>query len=171
MRGSVVVLSLLLARGAVAQQEAPPAADSARVESTPVAPLESPAQMHYRQGLRTVGRGIAQLKDGLDHVASAGHDTLRLRQAGQRLAGLCGAADGFLARGRVRMVATAYDDSTGIKARRLTTQIDSLVRFIPTCEATGAKQPVSTAGTLLNKIKAYEAALRDYRAAIGLPNH
>ena len=137
MRVLVVVLSLVLVREAVAQQEAPAAPDSARVESTPVAAVETPAQLHYRQGLRTVGRGIAQLKDGLDHVASAGRDSVRLRQAGQRLAGMCGAADGFLARGRARMAPTAYPDSTGIKARRLTAQIDSLARFVPTCEAAG----------------------------------
>jgi hypothetical protein len=170
MRGSVVVLSLLLARGAVAQQEAPAAPELARVESTPIAPSESPGQLRYRQGLRTVGRGIAQLKDGLDHVAGAGRDAGRLRQAGQRLSGLCGAAGGFLARGRARMVPTVYSDSTGIKARRLTAQIDSLARFIPSCEAGGTKQPTSTAGLLFVRIKAYEAALRDYRAAIGLPN-
>src|ERR1700688_4890001 len=136
MRGLVVAL-LLVARVVVAQQPAPATPESARAESTPppVPPAESPAQLHYRQGLRTVGRGIAQLKDGIEHVAGAGRDSIRLRQAGQRLARLCGAAQGFLARGRARMVPTAYEDSTGIKARRVAAQIDTLARFAPKCQA------------------------------------
>jgi hypothetical protein len=171
MRGLVVVLSLV-ARVVVAQQPAPATPDSARVESTPAprAPVETPAQLHYRQGLKTVGRGIAQLKDGIEHVVGAGHDSARLRQAGQRLAGMCGAAQGFLARGRPRMAPTAYEDSTGIKARRLSAQIDTLVRFVPACQAGAARQPAATAAQLFADIKAYEAALRDYRSATGLPN-
>jgi hypothetical protein len=156
----------------VAQQPAPATPESARVESTPplVPPVETPAQLHYRQGLKTVGRGIAQLKDGLEHVVGAGRDSARLRQAGQRLAGLCGAAQGFLARGRARMAPTAYEDSTAIKARRLSAQIDTLVRFVPLCQAGAARQPATTAAQLFTDLKAYEAALRDYRTAIGMPN-
>lgn len=169
MRGLVVVLSLV-ATVAVAQQPAPATPESARVESTPVPTVESPAQAHYRQGLRTVGRGIAQLKDGIEHVSGAGRDSVRLRQAGHRLAGMCGAAQGFLARGRAKMTARAYEDSTGIKARKLAAQVDTLLRFVPGCQSAAASQPTATAAQLLTQIKAYEAAVRDYRTAIGLPN-
>src|SRR6267143_1753073 len=89
------------------------------------AAAQQPAQLRYIQGLRTASRGIAQLKDGVSRMASAGRDSVRLSQAARRLSGLCGAARGFLASGRARMQPTAYDDSTGLRARRLGAQIDT----------------------------------------------
>jgi len=68
------------------------------------------------------------------------------------------------------MQATAYEDSTALRARRLAAQVDTLIRFTPKCEADALKQPDSTLARLLYDLRAYEAALRDFRAAIGLPN-
>jgi hypothetical protein len=175
MRRLVLVL-WLAASAAVAQQPAKTTADSAPAESMPPLPQPpqppppTPEQDRYLQGLRTAGRGIAQLKSAVYAVGNAGRDTARLRQAGRRLGGLCGAARGFLTGGRGRMDATAYADSTRLKARRLNAQIDTLIRFVPVCESTAATQPDSTRARVEARIRTYEAALRDFRAAIGLPN-
>ena len=90
--------------------------------------------------------------------------------AARRLAGLCGTARGFMTSGRVKMQASAYQDSTGIKARRLTLQVDSLIRSTPICELRATRQPDSTVAGLMTRLRTYEAALREFRAAIGLPN-
>ena len=98
MRGLVMAVTFLFATVVTARgQEPTPPGDTTRADSgarvlPPPPPVESPAQARYRQGLKTAGRGVAQLKDGIDHVASAGRDSVRLHQAGQRLAALCGAA-------------------------------------------------------------------------------
>src|SRR2546422_2675852 len=169
MRG-LALLFCVIAGSAAAQQPAPPLPESARAESVPLYAAPTPAQARYMQGLRTAGRGIAQLKDGVNRVTMSGRDSLRLRQAGRRLGGLCGAARGFMVTGRGRMQATAYQDSTALRARRLAAQVDTLIRFTPTCEAGAVKQPDSTLARLLYDLRAYEAAQRDFRAAIGLPN-
>lgn len=180
MRCLVVVL-WLVANAATAQQPVKPIADSLPVvpaESAPPLlpppppppPPPTPEQDRYLQGLRTAGRGVAQLKNAISSVGNAGNDSVRLKQAGRRLAGLCSAARGFLTGGRGRMQATAYEDSTRIKARRLAAQIDSLIRFVPICETNAFRQPDSTRNRLEAQIRVYEVALRDFRAAIGLPN-
>lgn len=188
MRGLVISITCVLVSVAAGQQVTPAVPESARAESARAAgavanplppalpapvntlpPAPSPAQLHYLQGLKTVGRGIAQLKDGVNHVTSAGRDSVRLKQAGHRLAGMCGAAQGFLARGRSRMSAAAYADSTALKARKLLAQIDTLNKFAPTCLTGAAKEPTTTATQLSNDLKGYDAALKDFRAAIALP--
>lgn len=185
MRGFSLVLCLV-ATTAAAQEPARTVPETTRAESTPpptpAAPQTTradsapppapptPEQVRYLEGLRTAGRGIAQLKDGVNRVSSSHRDSLRLKQAAHRLAGLCGTSHGFMTSGRAKMQATAYQDSTGIKARRLTLQIDSLIRSTPKCETSAARQPDSTVASLVTRLKAYEAALRDFRAAIGLPN-
>ncbi|HUK22237.1 MAG TPA: hypothetical protein VLV45_11875 [Gemmatimonadales bacterium] len=177
MRGLVMAITFLFATVVPSQGQEPTRPVDTTPPDTgvkllaPQPPVESPAQARYRQGLKTTGRGVAQLKDGIDHVASAGRDSVRLKQAGQRLAALCGAAQGFLIRGRGQMSPSAYADSTALKARKLNAQIDTLVRAIPSCESAATKQPKETANRLVDVLKAYEAALRDYRSAMGLPNH
>ncbi len=149
----------------------PPIVDSARVESTPPPPppptLE---QQQYIQGLRSVGRGVAQLTDAVKRVSSSHGDSVRLKQAAQRLAGLCGTARNFMSSGRPKMKPTAYADSTGIKAKRLTQQVDSLIKAAPNCQANAARQPDSTVASLVTRLKGYDAALKDFRAAVALPN-
>jgi len=169
MRGFPLFLCLV-ATSAAAQAPVLPTPDSTRAESTPPPAPPTLEQQRYLQGLRTTGRGVAQLKDAVNRVSSSRSDSIRLKQAAQRLAGLCGTANGFMTSGRAKMKPTAYEDSVGIKARRLTQQVDSLIRAAPTCQANAAKKPDSTVTGLVIRIRAYETALRDFRAAIALPN-
>ena len=168
MRGFTLLLCVLAATAA-AQEPVPTVRESTRAESIPPPPPPTLEQLRYLQGLRTAGRGIAQLKDGVNRVSGSHRDSLRLKQAARRLAGLCGTAHGFMTSGRAKMKATAYVDSTGVKAGHLTLQIDSLIRSTPACETNAARQPDSTVAGLLTRLRAYEAALREFRAAIGLP--
>ena len=169
MRGFTLVLCLV-ATPAAAQEPVPTIRESTRAESTPPPVPPTLEQLRYLAGLRTAGRGIAQLKDGLNRVSGYHRDSLRLKQAARRLGGLCGTARGFMTSGRVKMQASAYQDSTGIKARRLTLQVDSLIRSTPICELRATRQPDSTVAGLMTRLRSYEAALREFRAAIGLPN-
>ncbi len=176
MRGTALLVCLVSSTAGAQQPPTPtlptppPAAARAESVAPPPPPPPTLAQERFTRGLSTAGRGIAQLKIGIYSVVNAGRDAPRLRQAGRRLAGFCGTARQFMTSGRARMAATAYEDSTALKARRLSAQIDTLIRFAPTCEAKAATQPDSTTTRLLDEIRAYEAALKDFRAAIGLPN-
>jgi hypothetical protein len=140
--------------------------DSSRTDSSP----PTPAQERYLDGLRTVGRGIAQLKDGIDRVVRAygGKDSVKLAQAGRRLGGLCGTAHAFMGPGRTLMNATAYDDSVRTHARKLSLQIDSVIGFMPTCQHAAFRTPNKTAADVLGLIRSYEGALRTFRTDIGL---
>lgn len=169
---SLVVLSCIAAVAAVpvAGQQPVPPPESVAAESTP--PAEpTPEQLRFLDGLRTASRGVAQLKDGLGRVtrAQARGDSASQRRAGRFLAGLCGSARGFLARGRPRMLPTAYEDTTRIIARRLTTQIDSLIAYMGSCELTAGKTPVPVATDLGKRMKSYDTALNNFRLAVGLP--
>ena len=166
MRGIVLlVLAVLPWPETLRAQDTIPAT----AESTP--PPPTPAQTQYLDGLRTAARGVAQLRSGVERVLRlAGRpDTAQRRQAASRLAGMCGASRGFMTSGRAKMQPTAYEDSTRIKARRLAVRVDSLIRFIPSCETRARRAPDQTATELLARLRDYEAALRDFRVAIGLP--
>jgi hypothetical protein len=123
-------------------------------------------------GLKAASRGIAQLKDGVERVIRMQNvgDTLRQRQAGRRLGGLCGAARGFMASGRAQMQATAYDPPTRTVARQLALQIDSLITYAPTCERSATRTPGPVAARVGDLLHKYEAAVLAWRAAVGLPN-
>jgi hypothetical protein len=157
----------------VAQQpETPP--DSATTPAESVAPAPppppTPEQKRFLDGLRTATRGIAQLKDGMGRVTRAGaHDSLAQRRAGRFLAGLCGSSRGFLRRGRPQMSPTVYEDSVQLKAKRLVMQVDSLIKYTTSCEDSAAATPNAMVGGLGKRMKSYDAALRDFRLAIGLP--
>ncbi|HZI23085.1 MAG TPA: hypothetical protein VFD76_11225 [Gemmatimonadales bacterium] len=166
-------LAVLLWFAAISlRAQTPTPTDSTRVDSTatpaPPAP-PTPEQKRFLDGLRTATRGVAQLKDGVSRVTRAGRDSLAQRRAGRFLAGLCGSGRAFLKRGRPRMVPTVYEDSAGLKARRLVTQLDTLIGYAPTCEQKAAGAPDATATELGKRMKSYDAALRDFRVAIGLP--
>jgi len=128
-------------------------------------------QTRYLDGLRSVARGAAQLRDGIDRVARTqqGRDTLRQRSAGRRLGGLCTTARSFMSSGRPRMQPNAYADSMRIVARQLTARVDSVLKFLPTCETTAGKKPASVAADLFNRMKAYEVALAAFRTALAPP--
>ena len=162
MLSTVIVV---LAAAAVLQDSTPPP----RPDSTPRPPTLE--QLRYTEGLRSVARGVAQLRDGLDRGARTQQtrDTLRQRQAGRRLGGLCTTARSFMSGGRPRMQASAYADSMRIVARQLTARVDSILKFLPTCETTAGKKPASVAADLLNRMRAYEGALAAYRAGLAPP--
>ncbi len=165
-----------IATTSLGAQQPEPSPDSARAvaESAPTTPAppppETPEQKRFTQGLRTATRGIAQLKDGMSRVTRAGsRDSAAQRRAGRFLAGLCGSSRGFLKRGRPQMNPTVYEDSAQLKAKRLITQVDSLIKFTTTCEDSAAAATNSTVVGLGKRMKSYDAALRDYRLALGLP--
>ncbi len=156
-----------------AQEPVPPAAppaDSPHPESLPPPP-PTPEQKKFLLGLRTASRGITQIKDGVGRVtrAQSTHDTVVQRRAARFLAGLCGSGRAFLKRGRPQLNVTVYEDTVRLKAKRLVTQIDSLIAYTPTCEDSAAATPTSTAAALDKRMKTYDAALRDFRLAVGLP--
>ncbi|MGH7674461.1 MAG: hypothetical protein ACREMV_04240 [Gemmatimonadales bacterium] len=132
-------------------------------------PPPTPEQERFREGLRTASRGVAQLRSGVGQVrrASAGTDTTARRRAAHTLAGLCTAARDFLSRGRAGMQPMVFEDTTRVKARRLTVQIDTLIKFMPTCTASARGQPDGVRAELETKLKSYDAALRDFQAAAG----
>jgi hypothetical protein len=167
----LAVVALRLA----AQDTAPPpqpADTTQRDSAVAVRPPEPNAdQLRYLRGLRTVARGVAQLRSGVDRVgrAEGARDTTRLRQAGRLLAGLCGTARTFMTQGRATMQPTVYEDSARVKARRLVLQVDSLIKSVPACETGAAKAPARTAGELLNRLRSYETALQEFRSAVAAP--
>src|SRR5213595_1412873 len=104
---ALIAWNLLVVRVLAGQDTTAPRPDSAKPDSAP--PPPTAAQVRYLEGLRTAGRGIAQLKDGVDRVVRMQSDTVKRRQAGARLGGLCSAARGFMASGRAQMLPVAYD--------------------------------------------------------------
>lgn len=171
MRGFVAVSCLCVSlTAALFAQDTTSQPDSATPALAPPSPPPTPAQTRYLAGLRSASRGVAQLKDGVDRVlrSLARPDSIRVKQAGSRLAGLCGAARGFMANGRAQMQAAAYQDSARIKARALAVQVDSLLRYVPTCEAWAARAPGRTANELLDRLRVYEASVREFRTAAGI---
>src|SRR5207245_6646701 len=111
---------VLLARaqtGAPAPQRRRRPAESAGAESVPAPPPPHTLdQKRFLDGLRTATRGIAQLKDGLNRVArtQARSDSASQRRAGRFLAGVCGSARAFMARGRPYLKPAVYEDSSRV---------------------------------------------------------
>lgn len=167
----VFCIAAMSAQAGEGQEPVPLPAESTQAESTAPPPPATPEQQRFLNGLRTATRGVAQLKDGLGRLtrARATRDSVARRRALRFSAGLCGSARGFLARGRRQMSPTVYEDSTGLLARRLTLRLDSLIAYTPTCERDAVALPDATATELTKRIKAYDGAFRDFRAAIGLP--
>lgn len=132
----------------------------------PVAPTEPTIeQIHYMDGLKTVTRGVAQLRDGLNRVTRTQQaDSATRRRAAKRLGGLCGSARSFIISGRPKMQATAYTDSLKILAKQLTTRLDSLNNTLPNCERTAGRDP-SVATALTTRLKSYDDALLAFRTS------
>src|SRR5438552_10804259 len=132
-----LAMLLCVAATALAAQEPEPPPDSApaAAESVPTPPPPpTPEQKRFLAGLRTATRGIAQLKDAMSRMTRAGtRDSGQQRRAGRLLAGLRGCTRGFRKQGRPQMSPTVYEDSVQLKARRLVTQVDSLIKFTTTC--------------------------------------
>ena len=162
----LVLGTLALAGRAVAQL--PGGADS----NAAAAPPPNPQQQRYMQGLRTAGRGVAQIKTGIDRLnrVRGSKDSSQVKVAAKRLTAYCSAARSFIASGRGQMDPVAYDPPTRKPARELTLQLDSLSLSAKECQnAKGlAAQTLSTG--LVARLRAYDAALAEFRTAIGLPN-
>src|SRR6184192_4721337 len=171
MRCLAVLLCVAATSLGAQQPEPPPDSTRAVTESMPTTPPPpTPEQKRFLAGLRTATRGIAQLKDGMSRVTRAGtRDSVAQRRAGRLLAGLCGSSRGFLKRGRPQMTPTVYEDSVQLKAKRLVTQVDSLIKYTTTCEDSATVAAGATVLALGKRMKSYDAALRDFRVAIGLP--
>ena len=177
-RGLTVRCALVLALAATplsAQATDTTPVDTTRVDSaspgTPPAP--SPQQQLYLEGLRRVGRGIAQLKvaTGQSARAQAAADTTTRRRAAGRLGGFCTSARSFMTGGRARMQPMAFEDTTRVKARRLVQRVDEIITYTKTCETQAATAPVQVAGEIVKRIESYELALAEFRSAIGLANN
>src|SRR5438046_9360482 len=102
--------SLLAAGTGAGQDTTAPRPDSAKPDSAP--PPPTAAQVRYLEGLRTAGRGIAQLKDGVGRVVRMQSDSVKRRQAGARLGRLCSAARGVMATRRGKILPAGYAPPT-----------------------------------------------------------
>jgi hypothetical protein len=166
---AVVIIALAATAAPLAAQDSTSRVDSAPAPPVPAPP--TPEQVRYTQGLRTVARGVAQLRDGVDRVmrTQQGRDTVQQRRAAQRMGGLCTTARSFISSGRPRMLPTAYTDSMRFVAQRLVVRIDSILKWLPTCETTARKSPVPVATDLTKRLLAYDQALLAFRTATAPP--
>jgi hypothetical protein len=148
---------------------------AAQAETSPLdtAPRHvfTPGQQAYQTGLRTVGRGIAQLKTGVSRVANAegSRDTVQLRQAGQRLAAICRAASGFMASGRPQMRPFAFDPPIREPAQSLRVRVDSVNAYLADCIRLAARHPGTVKEVLVKRLTSYETALSEYRLSLVTP--
>ena len=132
----------------------------------PPPPEPTIEQIRYMDGLKTVSRGIAQLKNGLDRVnRTQKSDSLTRRRAARRLGGLCTSARSFIRSGRPRMQVSAYSDSMRTFARTLTVRLDSLNNALPNCEKSAGRDPETVVADLNKRLQAYDAALEAFREA------
>ena len=148
---------------------------SAHRDTTPQSPPAAPAaqpptleQIRYLEGLKSVTRGLAQIRDGVNRVLRTQQksDSVTRRRAARRLGGLCGTARSFIASGRPRMQANAYSDSLRILAKQLTVRLDSLTSSLPQCEKTAGHDPNGVATALTARLKSYDDALLAFRTAL-----
>ena len=146
---------------------APPPAPPQPPPPAPAAPAPSIEQIRYMEGLKTVTRGIAQLKNGLDRVTRTQQsaDSVIRRRAARRLGGLCGSARSFILSGRPKMVPAAYADTMKVLAKQLTVRLDSLNAALPGCEKTAGRDP-TVATALTTRLKNYDDALVAFRAGL-----
>ncbi|MGH7700821.1 MAG: hypothetical protein ACREMJ_09950 [Gemmatimonadales bacterium] len=155
-------------------------ADSARADSmadstpapAPAPTPPTPEQQRYLDGLKRVGRGIAQLNTAVDQAtrAAAGADSVAQRRAYRRLGGYCTSARSFMTGGRARMQATAYEDTTRLRAAQLARQVDEIIRYTRSCEDEAAGAPTRVAAEMQKRLQTYEQALAEFRTATGAPS-
>ena len=173
MRAGLVMVITMVANPLLAQ-DTTTRKDSVVVTVAPVpAPVPAPPptptieQIRYMEGLKTVTRGVAQLRDGVNRVVRTEKaDSLTRRRAARRMGGLCGTARTFIVSGRPKMQATAYADSVRILAKQLTVRLDSLNAALPVCEKTAGRDPNTVTTTLTSRLKNYDDALLAFRTAL-----
>lgn len=168
----LLLLCVLTGVPALASAQLPGSGDSTATTTPPAPPVPNPAQQRYLQGLRTAGRGIAQIKTGIDRLnrARGGRDTTQVKVAAKRLTAYCSAARSFIASGRGQMDPVAYDPPTRKPARDLMVQLDSLSLSAKECQGAKGVAPQLLSAGLVTRLRAYDAALAEFRTAIGLPN-
>jgi hypothetical protein len=168
------IVAPLLVLGALAIPGSTAAQLPGTGESTATAPppAPNPQQQRYMEGLRTAGRGVAQMKTGIDRLnrARGTRDSSQVKLAAKRLSAYCSAARGFIASGRGRMDPVAYDLPTRKQARDLTLQLDSLSLTAKECQNAKGFAPQMLSTGLVARLRAYDAALAEFRTAIGLLN-
>ena len=164
----------LLVLGALALPGSAVAQSPGTGESTATAPppAPNPQQQRYLQGLRTAGRGVAQIKTGIDRLnrVRGSKDTSQVKVAVKRLTAYCSAARSFIASGRGHMDPLAYDPPTRKPARDLALQIDSLSLSAKECQNSQGLSAQALNTGLVARLRAYDAAVAEFRTAIGLPN-
>lgn len=177
LAGLVMVITAVAYQQDTTQRDTtpPPGVVPAPVQvPAPPAPPPAPTieQIRYMDGLKTVTRGIAQIKNGLDRVVRTRQsaDSVTRRRAARRLGGLCGSGRSFIVSGRPKMQATAYEDTLRVLAKQLTTRLDSLSRALPVCEKTAGSDPTTVATTLTSRLKSYDDALLAFRNALTKPD-
>ena len=143
-----------------------PAAVAPPPPSVPAPPTPTVEQIRYMEGLKTVTRGVAQIRDGVNRVTRAQQaDSVTRRNAARRLGGLCGTARSFIVAGRPKMQPTVYTDSMRILAKQLTTRLDSLTVTLPSCEKTAGHDPATVSAAITTRLKNYDDALLAFRTA------
>jgi len=174
MRAGLVMVITMVANPLLAQ-DTTTRKDSIVV--VPVAPVPAPVpappptptieQVRYMEGLKTVTRGVAQVRDGVNRVVRTERaDSLTRRRAARRMGGLCGTARSFIVSGRPKMQATAYADSMRILAKQVTMRLDSLSSALMVCEKTAGRDPNAVATNLTGRLKNYDDALLAFRTAL-----
>ena len=159
-----MLVGIVMAVTILMQDTAATATPKDTMPSSP--PTPTIEQIRYMDGLKTVTRGVAQIRDGVSRVMRTQQaDSLTRRRAARRLGGLCGTARSFITSGRPRMRPTAYSDSLRILAKQLTTRLDSLTAALPVCEKTAGRDPSTVATNLSTRLKNYDDALLAFRTA------
>src|SRR5207244_1793697 len=126
-------------------------------------------QEEMRQGISAIleGAGLARgCGNGhCDIITMASRDTQRILMRCLAVL-LCFAAISLRAQ-------TPVSDSTRAESTPPplppVTQVDSLIKYTTTCEDSAVVTPGPTVLGLGKRMKSYDAALRDFRVAIGLP--
>src|SRR3954464_4417810 len=158
----MVITTAMMVQDTTHRDSVPPAPVLVAPAPVPTSPPPSPApaapptptveQLRYMEGLKTVTRGVAQIRDGVNRVTRAQQaDSVTRRNAARRLGGLCGTARSFIVSGRPKMQATAYADTMKVLAKQLTMRLDSLTSALPPCEKTAGRDPTTAATTLTTR--------------------
>ena len=173
----MVITAAAIVQDTTRRDSIPPPPPPVPVAPVPVPPPPVPApvapatptieQIRYMDGLKTVTRGVAQIRDGLNRVVRTqqARDSVTRRRAARRLGGLCGSARSFILSGRPKMQANAYSDSMRVLAKQVTTRLDTLNRVLPICEQTAGRDP-TVATTLTTRLQKYDEALLAFRNAL-----
>jgi hypothetical protein len=114
------------------------------------------------EGLKTVTRGGAAIRDGVNRVTRAQQATGDATQCGPP-PGFCGTARSFIVPAGPRCN-RRYTQIHAL-AKQLTTRLDSLTVTLPSCEKTAGHDPATVSASLTTRLKNYDDALLAFRTA------